>query len=134
MNVLFVCRGNVARSQIAEGYFKKLFPEHKAKSAGTSAKEYSLYRLSNFENISKCMREVGINISNKKPKQLTGKMLEKSDLIIWMSQDDPYMYTLGKKRVVKWKVPDPAGQSYDFYCKVRSCIEGLVKGLESRLN
>ena len=35
MKILFVCRGNVGRSQMAAAIYKKMFPEHDVTSAGT---------------------------------------------------------------------------------------------------
>jgi protein-tyrosine-phosphatase len=60
-NILFVCVENAARSQMAEGFFRKYSPEgYQPSSAGTRP-------ISNINPLAiEVMREVSIDISNQK--------------------------------------------------------------------
>ena len=41
MNILFVCKSNINRSQIAEAFFNEFSKNHKAISAGINANAYA---------------------------------------------------------------------------------------------
>ena len=72
--VLFVCVENAGRSQMAEGFFNKYAPKgYKAISAGTKP-------VSEINPIAvEAMKEVGIDISNQKSKDITEDMMRNSD-------------------------------------------------------
>ena len=62
--VLFICTHNSARSQIAEAYVNKLLSEvYEAHSAGTEPSNINLY-------VVKAMEEVGIDLSEARPKSI----------------------------------------------------------------
>ena len=61
--VLFVCTGNAARSQMAEGLLKSMKSDFTVLSAGTKPESLHL-------NAVKVMEEIGLNISNQKSKSL----------------------------------------------------------------
>ncbi len=65
--VLFVCVENAGRSQMAEAFFKKYAPDnYEATSAGT-------HHTSQINPLAvQIMKEVGLDISNQKPKEMTG--------------------------------------------------------------
>ena len=75
--VLFVCTGNAARSQMAEGWLKSLKPDLIVLSAGTKPDGLSPQAV-------KVMREVGLDISDQSSKHL--------DKVDWMGAD--YAITL----------------------------------------
>ena len=65
MNILFLCVGNSARSQIAEGLAKSMMgSEHIIQSAGSQPSG------SVHKNAISTMKEIGIDISNYEPKGL----------------------------------------------------------------
>ena len=63
--VLFVCTGNAARSQMAEGWLKMLKPEFTVLSAGTKPEKVSKRAI-------KAMKEVGLDITTHTSKHLDG--------------------------------------------------------------
>ena len=71
-NVLFLCTGNSARSQLAEGLLRALAGEHfEVFSAGTEPKGRIL------PEVQEAMREIGIDISNQWSKSV-GEYLGKA--------------------------------------------------------
>lgn len=134
MNILFVCRGNVGRSQMAEGLMKRLVGNlHEISSAGTklSGPSQRLEELPLAENLIECMKEVGIDVSKSFRKEITPEMAEKADMIILVVDvDDPVPeYLASGSRTVRWTVNDPKGKDLDFHRKVRDQISDLVNGL-----
>ena len=75
--VLFVCTGNAARSQMAEGWLKSLKPDFTVLSAGTKPDGLSPQAV-------KVMREVDLDISDQSSKHL--------DKVDWTGAD--YAITL----------------------------------------
>ena len=77
--ILFVCVENAGRSRIAEGFFNKYAPEgYKVISAGTKP-------VSEINPIAvDVMKEVGIDISNQKSKDITEDMMQNSAKIVHM--------------------------------------------------
>ena len=77
--ILFVCVENAGRSQIAEGFLKKYAPDgFKTQSAGTKP----VYQLNPI--VVEAMKEVGIDISKQKSKELTDEMIQESDYVVNM--------------------------------------------------
>ena len=74
--VLFVCKGNSGRSQMAQAFFNKLCKPNRAISAGI------LLDKSIHPQTIKVMKELGIDIKNQTPKQLTQGLMESADKII----------------------------------------------------
>jgi arsenate reductase (thioredoxin) len=127
--VLFVCVENAGRSQIAEGFFKKYAPKgFKVQSAGTKP-------VSQINPIAvHAMREVGIDISTQKSKEITEDMIRNSDPIVNMGcMDKSFCPTLFIPKVIEWNLPDPKGQPIEEVREIRDEIEKRVKELVAEI-
>ncbi len=130
MRVLFVCKGNVARSQMAEAFFNKFSKKNKAISAGADPGVHLGNAVGEYKELARCMKDIGLDISHKKSKQLTKEMVEKVDKVI--SLVDKRLlpdYVKKSKKLEIYFVEDPDGKDYEFHCKVRDQIKDYVKKL-----
>jgi len=100
--ILFVCTGNSARSQMAEGFAKAMGIE--ALSAGTHPKE-SVHPLAVA-----VMAEKGIDISHQSPKPLDLEFVKTVDLIVTVcgEADAECAHLPLPTPKVHWDLPDPA--------------------------
>ena len=127
--VLFVCVENAGRSQMAEGFFKKYAPKgFKAQSAGTKP-------LSQINPITvQTMREVGIDISKQKSKEMSEEMMRNSETIVNMGcMDKSFCPTIFLPKVIEWNLEDPKGKPIEEVREIRDEIEKRVKELVSAI-
>ena len=120
--ILFVCVQNAGRSQMAEGFFKKYAPKgHKVISAGTVP-------TSQINPIAvEVMKEVGIDIGNQKPKDLTEDMMRNATAIINMGcMDDRFCPALFLPKVIDWGIEDPKDKPIEKVRQIRDEIEKRV--------
>ena len=108
-SVLFVCVHTAGRSQMAAGWLRHL--------AGAAVE---------------AMAEVGIDISDQRPKVLTTDAVEASDVVITMGCGDACPVFPGK-RYLDWQLDDPAGQGLDAVRPIRDEIERRISGLLAEL-
>jgi protein-tyrosine-phosphatase len=129
ITILFVCVENAGRSQMAEGFFNKFAPEgYKAISAGTKP-------VSQINPVAvDVMREVGIDISNQKSKDITEDLMRNSTKIVNMGcMEKGACPTLLLHNVVDWKTEDPKGKSIEKTREIRDQIEQRVMELVAAL-
>jgi protein-tyrosine-phosphatase len=121
--ILFVCVENAGRSQMAEGFFKKYAPDgFKTISAGTKP-GYQLNPMA-----VEAMKEVGIDISKQKSKELTDEMIRDSDKVVNMGcMDKNFCPTIWIPKVIEWNLSDPKGKSIEKVREIRDEIEKRVK-------
>ncbi|MCE5289907.1 MAG: arsenate reductase ArsC [Nocardiaceae bacterium] len=126
-SVLFVCVHNAGRSQMAAGFLTALGGDGvEVRSAGSAPGE------SINPSAVEAMAEVGIDISDEKPKILTGDAVETSDVVITMGCGDACPYYPGV-RFLDWKLDDPAGKGVEAVRPIRDEIEKRVRGLLAEL-
>ncbi|MEP6576374.1 MAG: arsenate reductase ArsC [Nitrososphaerota archaeon] len=126
--ILFVCVENAGRSQMAEGFFRKYAPSlYKGISAGTKP-------VSQINPLAvEVMKEVGIDISNQKSKDITEDMMRNSAYIVNMGyMEKESCPTLFLHNLVDWHIEDPKGKSIE-KVRVRDEIEQRVKKLVGNL-
>src|SRR5215212_5883382 len=122
-SVLFVCVHNAGRSQMAAGWLRHLAGDAvEVRSAGTPP----------VENLNpaavEAMAEVGIDITDQRPKVLTTDAVEASDVVITMGCGDACPIFPGK-RYLDWELEDPAGKGVDSVRPIRDEIEHRIRGL-----
>jgi arsenate reductase len=78
------------------------------------------------------MAEVGIDISDQRPKVLTVDAVESSDVVITMGCGDACPVFPGK-RYLDWQLEDPAGKGVESVRPIRNEIEARVRGLLDEL-
>ncbi len=126
--LLFVCNHNAGRSQMAQAFFERYGPEDvRAESAGTEP------ALEIWPPVVEVMREVGIDLTGRRPKKLTREMQRHADWAITMGCGDacPYVPSI----VEAWDIPDPAGRSIEDVRAVRDVVETHIRELiEQRLD
>ncbi len=132
LQVLFVCIENVGRSQMAEGFFREYAPKFEVVSAGTEPKS----ELNPF--VVETMKEIGIDITNQKPKLLSNEMLEDSIKTVNMGCiDQETCPSLFVKDLLEWNIADPKGKTIEEVRKIRdqtkSKVLDLIKKLEDDL-
>jgi arsenate reductase len=98
--VLFVCVRNAGRSQLAQALYEQLGGE--ARSAGSQPGEHVQ------QAVVEALQEVGIDISDRKPKPITRDDVEWADLVVTMGCGDACPVLPGKE-YVDWNLTDPAG-------------------------
>jgi len=124
-SVLFVCIQNAGRSQMAEGFFKKYAPkEYEGISAGTMP-------VSEINPLAvEVMREVDIDISGQKSKEITEDMIRNSSKIVNMGcMDKVSCPTLFLQNLLDWNIEDPKDKQIEKVRKIRDEIEQRVKEL-----
>jgi len=137
MKILFVCRGNVGRSQIAEEVFNSLTTKHTSISAGTEVFENENQKIGSLEsasNVLNVLREIGIEAKDNIRTQLTLQMLNEADLVVSMAEDESSPdYLLNSNNAQFWDITDPFKQSLGFTRDLRIKITKLVTKLLTRL-
>jgi len=124
--VLFVCIENSSRSVMAEGFARAFGME--ASSAGTVPSTHV------NQLVTEAMREVGIDVSKSRPKELNGRMIEDAGLVVLTdaSLESAIPGDLRKrmrKKVVRWDLSDPQGKSMEEIRYIRDEIERMVRAL-----
>lgn len=120
--VLFVCNHNAGRSQMAQAFFERLAPpEVRAESAGQDPAKAV------WPNVVEAMREIGIDLSGRKPKKLTVEMQLHADWAITMAcgESCPYVPTT----VEDWEIADPADRPLEEVRLIRDDIQERVARL-----
>jgi protein-tyrosine-phosphatase len=135
--VLFICRGNVGRSQFGEMFLRQLRPDFKVASAGTwvsidDGEDHSNKKLGEygdgFKNVLTAMDEVGIDVRKNSRTQLTEQMLKDFDEVIVMAE--PYSfpdYFSNYPHVEFWTVPDAKDTDLEFHRRVRDEVKKKVE-------
>jgi arsenate reductase (thioredoxin) len=127
--ILFVCVENVGRSQMAEGFFNKYAPgRYQAMSAGIKP-------VSEINPVAiEVMREVGIDISNQKSKEITEDMIRNSYKTVNMGcMDKDSCPTLFLPNILDWNLEDPKGKSIEKVREIRDEIDRRVNELVASL-
>jgi protein-tyrosine-phosphatase len=133
MKVLFVCKGNVARSQMAASIYNRLTNSQSAKSAGVKVTHEGetlgerRARIGGSHTLT-VMQEDGYDISNNKQHQLTKGMLSKYDVVVSMHHegDDPE-WLLNSSKYLFWDVTDPYGNTLEETRKTKDLILAKVQ-------
>lgn len=130
MKILFVCRGNVGRSQMAAALFNK-YSKIKTFSAGTKVFDKEGQKLKEIplaKPVIKFMREKGINIAESTRTQLTPEMIKKFDKIIVMAEPETIPEYLSRSNKIEfWDIKDPKGMDDQGYEKIIFQIESKIK-------
>jgi arsenate reductase len=127
-SVLFVCVHNAGRSQMAAGWLRQLAGDTvEVRSAGSLPGDQV-----NPAAVT-AMAEVGIDISDQRPKVLTTDAVEASDVVITMGCGDACPVFPGK-RYLDWELADPAGRGVEAVRPIRDEIETRVRALLTELD
>jgi arsenate reductase (thioredoxin) len=122
-SVLFVCVHNAGRSQMAAGWLRHLAGDAvEVRSAGSDPGD----RVN--PAAVEAMAEVGIDISDQRPKVLSTDAVEASDVVITMGCGDACPIFPGT-RYLDWQLEDPAGQGLASVRPIRDEIERRIRGL-----
>lgn len=126
--VLFVCLHNAGRSQMSEALFERAADgRHRARSAGTTPAPHV------HPEVVEVMRELGIDLSGRRPRLLTRELAEQADLVVTMGCGDACPYIPGK-RYLDWDLPDPKGRPLQDVRALRELIGGRVEELVRELD
>jgi protein-tyrosine-phosphatase len=100
---------------------------HTALSAGTTPAERV------HPEVVETMRDLGIDLSGRRPQLLTRELAEHADLVVTMGCGDACPHIPGK-RYLDWDLPDPKGRPISEVRATREEIERRVNLLVEELN
>ena len=100
-SMLFLCVANSARSQMAEGLARQLYPGLRIQSAGSRPSRVNPYA-------KEVLAEVGIDASGHTSKSVQDIDPASVDLVITLCAEEVCPLFLGKAEKLHWPIPDPA--------------------------
>ena len=125
---LFVCLHNAGRSQMSQALFERAAEgRHPALSAGTTPGEHV------HPEVVEAMRELGIDLADRVPQELTTELAQQADVVVTMGCGDACPYIPGK-RYIDWDLPDPEGRPIVEVRATRDEIQRRVSALVSELD
>jgi arsenate reductase (thioredoxin) len=125
---LFVCLHNAGRSQMSAALFEQAAADrHHALSAGTTPAERV------HPEVVEVMRELGIDLADRVPRNLTGELAAQADVAVTMDCGDERPYIPGK-RYIDWDLEDPKGRPLDEVRATRDDIARRVQDLVENLD
>ena len=127
-HVLFVCLHNAGRSQMSRALFERAAAgRHSADSAGTTPGDRV------HPEVADAMRELDVDLSDRRPQRLTHELAEKADVVVTMGCGDECPYIPGK-RYLDWDLRDPKGLPLDEVRAIRDDIAARVEQLARDLD
>lgn len=121
--IYFICTGNSCRSQMAEGWGKKILGEHwNVYSAGIETHGVNPKAI-------EAMQEVDIDISNHTSDLIDNNILKQSDLVVTLCSDADANCPVLPPNVKKehWCFDDPAGKDWSEFQRVRDEIDRTIQ-------
>lgn len=146
VKVLFVCKFNVGRSQMAEAFFNKLSKRNRSTSYGIDpyyVKRYNA-KVANYpkSRVVDVMAEKGIDVSRNRIKMANKKMVKDADMVIAImsserAKKDLPKYITNSPRFRLWEIEDAnakhASSMYEAQSRNRDKIYALVKRLVNEI-
>jgi len=127
--VLFVCLCNAGRSQMSAALFERTCAgRHRSLSAGTLADPDGHVH----PEVIEAMREVGIDLSSRRPRPLTAELAAPADVVVTMGCGDRCPH-VAHARHIDWKLEDPSGLPLERVRAIRDDIARRVEGLAREL-
>ncbi|PTE69263.1 arsenate reductase (thioredoxin) [Staphylococcus devriesei] len=126
--IYFLCTGNSCRSQMAEGWGKKLLGEHwNVYSAGIETHGVNPKAV-------EAMKEVGIDISHHTSDLIDAHILEQADLVVTLCSNADVNCPVMPPHVKKehWSFDDPAGKEWSEFQRVRDEIKQAIENFKLR--
>jgi protein-tyrosine-phosphatase len=125
---LFVCLHNAGRSQMSAALFERAAGgRHLALSAGTTPGERV------HPEVVEVMRELGVDLSDRRPRRLTQELAEQADVVVTMGCGDACPYVPGT-RYLDWELEDPKGRPVEEVRATRDEIARRVEALVAELD
>jgi len=130
IKALFVCVGNAARSQMAEGFLRQLGEDRfRVSSAGLMPH----WRVD--PQTVAVMREVGVDISGQRPKGLDKVDVMDQDVVITLCAVSDDICPSGFRGEVRhWNLEDPHDKPLEVYRAMRDEIRARVEELVGEVN
>lgn len=136
MKILFICKNNQFRSQMAAAIYNQITGTTDADSAGTyvgsidapeGATIEGYFRTPDFFEI---MEENGMSIRSNRMKKLLPEMIESANVVVSMAEE-PFIpdFLRSNKKVIRWEIENPPFATRDVSEKTYSQIKNLVKQL-----
>ena len=139
VNILVVCMGNICRSPMAEGLLRTKLPHTQVSSAGLNAVVGDPAQPHAVD----AMKELGIDISAHKARQITPELVAAAELVLVMSSGQKnelearYSWARGRVfRIGEWDrfdIDDPMGASPATFLRVRQLLEQTCNTWITRL-
>jgi arsenate reductase (thioredoxin) len=127
---LFVCKANAGRSQMSAALFERAAGgRHRALSAGSEADPNGHVH----PPVVEAMRELGIDLSDRRPQQLSIELASQADVVVTMGCGDACPYIPGK-RYLDWELEDPKGRPVEEVRATRDDIARRVETLVAELD
>lgn len=127
-NALFVCLHNAGRSQMSQALFERAAAgRHQGRSAGTTPGDRV------HPEVVEAMNELGIDLSDRRPKLLDAEDAEWADVVVTMGCGDECPYIPGK-RYLDWDLEDPKGRPLEQVRATREEIERRMVELIGELD
>lgn len=137
MKVLFICKNNQFRSQMAASIYNQITKTNDADSAGTNVGSIDVpegaviegyFRTPDFFEL---MEKNGMSIRNNCTKKLLPEMIDNASVVVSMAEE-PFVpdFLRDSEKVIWWKVENPSFATRDVaektYCQIKSLIDQLV--------
>jgi multimeric flavodoxin WrbA len=127
--ILFACRENACRSQMASAFAQYLAGEKFEVLNGGSEPADKIN-----PDMIKVMHEKGIDMAFRSPQSIDAAISNNSpEVIVTMGCGEECPFVPGAQ-MLDWDLPDPAGKPLDFMREVRDEIENRVKSLIKELS
>jgi arsenate reductase len=125
--VIFACIHNAGRSQMAAAWFDALADPTKARaiSAGTDPGTRV------HPEVLEAMREVGVDLSDRRPQKLTDDLARSAQMLITMGCGEQCPVVPGLRRD-DWPLEDPKGKPIARVREIRDDVRARVIGLLRR--
>jgi arsenate reductase (thioredoxin) len=82
MKVLFICKSNAARSQMAEAFLRRYSPKNDVQSAGLRTARRRKVGYPVPWQVAEKMERIGISMSRYRRKQLSSRMVAEADRVV----------------------------------------------------
>lgn len=124
--ILFVCWGNVGRSQMAQAYYNHFTKSNDAFSAGTDPESPPQYPTMS-KVFCDLMLEENIDMGHQYVKLINQKYVNEAEKIFVLCEKKYCPeFLLKSKKVTYWNVEDPEFMTHENMRKIRDQIKSLV--------
>jgi len=125
--VIFACIHNAGRSQMAAAWFNALAEPTKARaiSAGTEPGARV------HPEVLEAMREVGIDLADRRPQKLTDDLARGAELLVTMGCGEQCPVVPGLRRD-DWPLEDPKGKPLERVREIRDEVRARVSAMLAR--